>query len=153
MSETVAIASVTGYIVLGPDSPNLEGWQPTEDPDGYGDRVLTELHVPGDGWRLTGGDDHGDGLTSYTFMRELSGMDEVRSFVDYANGNADDPERGMTPNMGLLTGPEEYGYIPAGLSWSLDGMDYNVGGISRIAGCDAALFPLSIECARYAGLV
>lgn len=153
MTDAAAIASVTGYIILGPDSPNLEGWEPIEDPDEYADALLRQLSAPGEGWRYANGDDHGDGLTSYTYFRELADMDEVRAFVEYANGNADDPIDGMTPNMGLLTGPEEYGYIPAGLSWSADGMEWNIGGITRIAGADTALFPLSVECAEYAGLI
>jgi hypothetical protein len=47
-------------------------------------------------------------LTSYDYVAEVFTMDELRSFVDYANGDANDPEQGLLPNMGMLTGPEEY---------------------------------------------
>lgn len=150
-SRTDALVTISAYIMIGgEDARNLGHFAATDDPDEYASAVLGEVSPPmaPDRWRLTGGDDHGDGLTSYDYLAAVN-LTELREFLDWIGQNIED----ATPNMGILTGPEEYGHIPAGLSWSGDGMDWNVGGLTRLAGVDYAVFPVSEDAARICGFL
>lgn len=147
-----AVIAVTGYIQLGGQYPNLESWAETDDPDEYADSVQKELVLPGEGWQYRNGDDMGDGLTSYTYFLTVQDSDIMAAVLDYA-GETVETAAESDLNMGLITGPGEYGYIPCGRSYSLDGMDWNMGGITRIAGCDVAIFPLDEEAARMLDLI
>lgn len=140
-----AMLGVSAYVQIGEtSSPNLE-WSPeTDDPDEYSDDILKELHLPeGLEWRLTGGDDHGDGLTSFDYIAEAD-FSQVKTFLEWIGQDVDH----ATQNMGLLTGPEEYGLIPGGITFNADGMDWNIGGVTRIAGADFSIWPISIPAAE-----
>lgn len=143
--EPVALASLSVYVMLGRNAPNLEAWPATDDPDEHADAILAGLHVEPEGlaWRQSGGDDHGDGLTSFDYVAELADLDALAALVDWAGGEPGDG----TPNMGILTGPEEWGHIPGGMTWGLDGMDWNMGGVTRYAGVDVSVFPITVDAA------
>lgn len=140
----VALASLSVYVFVGGEMrpPGIDPYPATEDPDEHADRILAEVAPePSLTWRQTGGDDHGDGLTSYDYVAELPDVQSLARFIGWIGGAPGDG----TPNMGILTGPEEWGYIPAGMTWSADGIDWNIGGVTRIAACDAAVFPITID--------
>lgn len=142
-----AVLGLTVYILIGGEATNIESWEATDDPDTYADAVLREVAPePSDGWRLTGGDDLGDGLTTYTYIREATVAD-IEAFESWADGPG--AFESATPNGGLLTGPEEYGYIPGGRTISCDGMSWNVGGVTRIAAVDCHAWPITVPAAAY----
>jgi hypothetical protein len=153
----IALVGITAYVFTdgGMHPPGIHGFdlEDKDDPDSISKDVLSGLVLEANGvglaFRLTGGDDHGDSLTSYDYVAEVADIDSLRSFVAYANDNPDDPSEDATPNMGIITGPEEHGFIPAGLSWSLDGMQWNMGGVTRYASVDLAAWPITLEAARY----
>lgn len=152
--QSAAIVSLSVYVILSDDEGirhNVEPFGPTtDDPDSYGDAVLREVNPePALVWRQSGGDDHGDGLTSFDYIAEVADLETLAAFLRWAGVEAAD----ATPNGGLLTGPEEYGYIPVGASWTLDGMDWNIGGVTRVAGVDVAAFALTLEAAEALELV
>ena len=138
-----ALGGITVYVFLGGDmrSPGIEPFPETDDPDEHADRVLAEVHPdPQLVWRLTGGEDHGDGLTSYDYVAEIPDADSLTRFMDWIGAEPGDG----TPNLGIITGPEEYGHIPGGMTWDADGMDWNISGITRIAAASFAVFPITV---------
>ena len=146
--EPVALATLSVYGFLG-GNMRSPGYDPigeaTDKPDEYADRVLAEVAPePVLAWRQTGGDNHGDGLTSWDYVAELPDVDAVRAFMRWLGAEPGDG----TPNLGIITGPEEYGLIPGGMTWDMDGMQWNISGVSRIAACDGSVFPITIEAAR-----
>ena len=146
-TETAAVVSISAFVIIGEEHTGhgIEPFPATEDPDEHADAILGAIHAEPETlkFRLTGGDDHGDGLTSYDYLAPAT-LAELSAFMDWVG---EEPGSG-TPNMGLLTGPEEYGYIPEGMTFSADGMDWNIGGITRFAGVDFAVFPLTENAAR-----
>jgi hypothetical protein len=151
MTEPTALLGLSVYVILGEGNavPNVEPWEtiPGEDvdPDAYSDAILAGLHVePSEvSWRLTGGDDHGDGLTSFDYVAEVDTA-TVGRFLDWVGGT---PGEGI-PNLGIITGPESFGTIPGGMTWNCSGMDWNVGGITRYVTVDCSVWPITVDAYR-----
>lgn len=141
--EPVALASLTAYVQLGADAPNVRAYEATDDPDEHADAILRKVGAEPESlsWRQTGGDDHGDGITSYDYIAEIPDADTLAAFLRWAGVEAGEG----TPNLGILTGPEEWGHIPGGMTWNLEGMDWNVGGITPFHMVDVAVFPITVE--------
>ena len=157
----VALIGITAYVILRGDGGNLavnmDCYPATDNPDEYADAVLASLALPESlaaSWHHSGGDDHGDGLTSYSYVLPVYSMDTVRAAVEWATGYPEDPWQGATENMGIIIG---YAYgidahmIPDGVTYSMDGMQWNVGGITAVAGSELSVWPVSMDAARYYG--
>ena len=147
MTEPIALASLTVYAYIGGDMrpPGVEPYPGTDNPDVHADMILHEVHPePELSWRQTGGDDHGDGLTSWDYVAELPSVNAVREFMSWIGAEPGDG----TPNLGIITGPEEWGHIPGGMTWNMDGMDWNIGGVTRLVAVDAAVFPITVDAAE-----
>jgi len=138
MNDRGAVAEMRYVIVDVAYYPDRYGdgshWEPT--PAWFGDRFPQRLTITDD---TDAGEEYEDypDIATRKFVGLVSEPTWQRFADDWCLTDED-----SEPNLGILT---EYGHLPGG-RWNVDGMDFNLGGVSLIAFVDVSASPtLAVE--------